>query len=243
MDLEDRIILVTGGGKRLGRAIALKLGRAGAWIAVHHHASGAGARAVVAALEGRGRTYRADLRSVPETQALVAAVLADRGRLDGLVLNAADFPRTPFGTVTERDWDDVFALNLKAPFFLVQSAAPALKSSRGAAVLIGDVSARNPWVEFLPYCLTKTGIAALTLGLAKALAPEARANAVAPGPVLPPARRDAAERARLIRSTLLRRIGRPADVARAVRYLLEADYVTGQVLAVDGGQTIRPDRD
>jgi len=243
MHFEEKTVLVTGGGKRLGRAIALELGGTGAWIAVHHHASREGAEEVVAALDGRGRAYRADLRSVADAQALVDSVIADRGRLDWLVLNAADFPRTPFDTVTEEEWDEVFALNLRAPFFLAQRAAHALRASRGAVVLIGDVSARNPWVEFLPYCLTKAGVSALTLGLAKALAPEVRVNAVAPGPVLPPEGREASELRRLVASTLLGRLGRAEDVAGAVRYFLEADYVTGQILDVDGGQTIRPDRD
>jgi NAD(P)-dependent dehydrogenase (short-subunit alcohol dehydrogenase family) len=242
MNLDNQTILVTGGGKRLGKAIALELGRSGAWIAVHYHASAAGADEVVKMLDGGGKAYRADLRSVAASEALVDAVLADRGSLHGLVLNAADFPRTPFGTVTEDEWDRVFSLNLKGPFFLAQRAGPALEEAGGSVVLIGDVSARNPWKEYLPYCLTKAGVSALTRGLAKVLAPEARVNAVAPGPVLPPDHRDDDERRRLAESTLLKRLGRAEDIARAVRSFMEADFVTGQVLEVDGGQGISQDR-
>lgn len=242
MDLTDRVILVTGGGRRLGRAIALGLGKAGAWVAVHHHESNQGAGEVVRDLGGRGAAFEADLRSVEAAEGLVRNVLADQGRLDGLVLNAAEFPRTPFGTVTGSDWDRVFALNLKAPFFLAQVAKEALKKARGGIVLISDVSAVNPWVDYLPYCLTKAGISALTRALAKALAPEVRVNAVAPGPVLPPEDRDEAELNRLRASTLLKRLGTGADVATTVRFFLETDYITGQVLAVDGGQMIHLDR-
>ncbi len=242
MDLTDRVILVTGGGRRLGRAITLDLGQAGAWVAVHHHESSQGAEEVVRDLEGRGGAFEADLRSVEAAVGLVREVLEKCGRLDGLVLNAAEFPRTPFGTVTGSDWDRVFALNLKAPFFLAQEAKEALKEARGGIVLISDVSALNPWIDYLPYCLTKAGISALTLALAKALAPEVRVNAVAPGPVLPPENRDEAELNRLKASTLLKRLGKRADVATAVRFFLETDYITGQILAVDGGQMINRDR-
>jgi len=242
MNLNNKTILVTGGGKRLGRAIALELGRSGAWIAVHHLASAAGADEVVKALDGAGKAYRADLRSVTDGEALVDAVLAERGSLHGLVLNAADFPRTPFGSVTEDEWDRVFSLNLKGPFFLAQRAGPALRAAGGSVVLLGDVAARNPWKDYLPYCLTKAGVSALTRGLAKVLAPEVRVNAVAPGPVLPPDHRSADERRRLAESTLLKRLGRAEDIARAVRGFLETDFVTGQILEVDGGQGINQDR-
>jgi len=242
MNLHNRTILVTGGAKRLGKAIALELGRRGAWVAVHYHASTAGAEEVANALEGGGKAYRADLRSVAAAETLVDAVLADRGSLDGLVLNAADFFPTPFGTVTEEEWDRVFSLNLKVPFFLAQQAAPALKAAKGAVVLLSDVSARNPWADYLPYCLTKAGVSALARGLAKVLAPDVRVNAVAPGPVLPPDDRTADERRRLAASTLLNRLGRPEDVSAAVRWFLETDFVTGQVLDVDGGQGINRDR-
>ena len=242
MNLEGRVILVTGGGRRLGRAIALTLGRAGAWIAVHHHASRDGALDVVRELAGRGATFEADLSDANAAADLVDRVLADRGRLDGLVLNAATFRETPFGTVREADWDGVFAVNLKSPFFIAQRAAPALKKRGGAALLISDVSAENPWVDYLPYCLTKTGIDGLTRALAKVLAPEARANAIAPGPALPPAGGDPEAHAAIAATTLLGRFGEAADVANTAKFLMEADYVTGQIVAVDGGQGINRDR-
>lgn len=243
MDLKDRVILVTGGGKRLGRAAALELGRAGAWVAVHHFESGEGAEEVVQQLGGQGHAYAADLRYLRDAEALVHAILNDRGRLDGIVLNAAEFPRTPFGSVTEEEWDRVFALNLKSAFFLTQLAAPSLRSAEGAVVTLTDVAAKNPWVDYLPYSLTKAGMSALTVGLAKALGPQVRVNGVAPGPVLPPEDRDADDCRKLAESTTLNRIGSADDVARTVRFLMETDYITGQIVDVDGGQGIARDRE
>lgn len=242
MELRDRVILVTGGGKRLGRAIALALGEAGAWIAVHHHTSARGAQDVVRELDGRGATYAANLADCSAAANLVDRVLRERGRLDGLVLNAATFPRTPFGSVNEADWDDTFSTNLKSPFFIAQRAAPAIKRAGGAVVLLSDVSAGLPWLDYAPYCLAKAGIDGLTTILAKALAPTGRANAIAPGPVLPAAESNEADQDAIARSTLLERFGNADDVARTARFLMESDYINGEIVAVDGGQRVKRDR-
>lgn len=239
MTLDGKTILVTGAGRRLGRAIALELGRAGAWIAVHHHTSVDGARDVVDALAGQAASYRADLADPGAAEALVDAVVADRGRLDAAVLNASAFPRVPFGDVTPDDWRDAFATNLETPFFLAQRAAPHVRRARGSIVLLGDAAADDPALDRVPYSLAKAAIPALTKALAKALAPDARANAIAPGPVLPPADARPDERDAIARTALLERFGGEASIAHAVRYLIEADFVTGHVLVVDGGRRLR----
>ena len=239
MTLDGRTILVTGAGRRLGRAIALELGRAGAWIAVHHHTSVDGARDVVDALDGHAAPYRADLTDVAAAEALVDAVVAERGQLDAVVLSASAFPRVPFGDVTPDDWRNAFATNLETPFFLAQRAAPHLERTGGSIVLLGDAAADNPALDRVPYSLAKAAIPALTAALATALAPRARANAVAPGPVLPPADASPAECDAITRTALLERFGGEASVAHAARYLIEADFVTGHVLVVDGGRRLR----
>ncbi len=237
--LDGRTILVTGAGRRLGRAVALELGRAGAWIAVHHHTSVDGARAVVDELDGRAAPYRADLADVAAAEALVDAVVSDRGQLDGVVLNASAFPRVPFGDVTPDDWQNAFSTTLETPFFLAQRAAPHLRRSGGSIVLLGDAAAEVPALDRVPYSLAKSAIPALTTALATALAPQARANAIAPGPVLPPADASAAESEAIARTALLERFGGEGSIAHAARYLIEADFVTGHVLVVDGGRRLR----
>jgi len=235
------IALVTGAARRVGRAIALGLGAHGYDVLVHYRHSREEAEATVAALRAGGAeaaALRADLASVPEIESLFGAIAERPGRLDLLVNNASTFRRTPFGDVREEDWDELHDANLKAPFFCCQFAAPLLaRSDRGQIVNLVDTSAARPWTGYLPYCSAKAGLRALTLGLARALAPRVRVNAVAPGPVLLPEGTTPAERRAIEDSTLLRRLGSPQDVAEAVLFLATGPaYLTGAILPVDGGQ-------
>lgn len=233
-----RVALVTGAGQRVGRVIARELAARGWRIAVHYHASEQGAHETVAEIEragGEAAAFPADLRDPDAPAALVGAVVARFGALDALVNSAAGMERTVFGQTTADQFDAIIALNLRAPFLLSQAAAAPMREG-GAIVNIADHMAEEPWPEFAVHGISKAGVIALTRHLAAALAPKIRVNAVAPGFVLPPTDmpRDVADR--LIAETPLQRAGTPQDVAAAVLYLLDARFVTGEMLHVDGGR-------
>lgn len=237
----SRVALVTGAGQRVGRAIAVELAAAGWKLAVHYHASAEGAADTVAEIERAGgvaSAFRADLRDPDACGALVSAVVAQFGVLDALVNSAAGMERSPIGETSAAQFDAIIALNLRAPFLLAQAAASAMRE--GAAIVnIADHMAAEPWPEFAVHGISKAGVIALTRHLAAALAPTVRVNAVAPGFVLPPSEmpRDVADR--LIADTPLQRAGTPQDVAAAVLYLLDAPFITGETLHVDGGRRVR----
>lgn len=242
MELPGRVALVTGAGRRLGRALAVALGARGMRVAVHYNASAAGAEETAATIReagGEADTFAGDLREVAACERLVDDVAARWGGLDVLVNSAAVMVRTPLGEVSARAWDDMFALNLRAPFFLAQRAAPWLRERRGAVVNVADLAAFETWPGYLPHGISKAGVVQMTRALARVLAPEVRVNAVAPGAVLLPDEWDEAAAARLAATTPLARLGTPADVVGAVLYLLEADYVTGETIVVDGGRHVR----
>lgn len=242
MELRDRVALVTGGGIRVGRALALALGAQGARVAVHYNSSVDGAREVARSIEksgGQAKTFAADLTDPGMPEALVADVARAFGRLDILVNSAAVMIRTPFGEVDARRWDDIVALNLRAPFFLAQAAAPHLREVKGAIVNISDLAAFETWPGYIPHGLTKSGIVHLTKALARVLAPEVRVNAIAPGTVLLPDDWSEKDARHLEATTPLRREGTPGDVAHALLFLLEADYITGETIIVDGGRSVR----
>ncbi|MBI3566946.1 MAG: SDR family oxidoreductase [Gemmatimonadetes bacterium] len=237
--LAGQVALVTGGGRRVGRAIALALGEAGARVAVHHHGSADGARetvAAIAALGGEGATFAADLRDAAAPAALVDDVTRRFGRVDLLVNSAASMMRTPLSSVTAAEWDEVFALNLRAPFFLSLAAARAMGLAGGAIVNISDHMGFESWPQFVPHGVAKAAVADMTRALAAALAPRVRVNAVAPGTVLAPEGWPAVEQAKAAAATPLKRLGTPEDVAGAVLYLASAPYVTGETIFVDGGR-------
>jgi pteridine reductase len=241
MELTGRAALVTGAAHRVGKAIALALGRAGARVAIHYHRSAAQAGATQAELRALGvesTGIAGDLAQVAEVERVVDEATAHWGQLDILVNCAGIWGATPIGTVSEERRDELIDLNVRSAFFAAQRAAPALRATRGAIVNIADVGALRPWRNHTPYLVSKGGLITLTEALAKDLAPDIRVNAVAPGPVLLPDdwTEQQAERAR--HSVLLRRIGSPEDVAQAVVYLASAGYVTGVVLPVDGGQRL-----
>lgn len=236
-----RRALVTGGAVRVGRAVALGLARSGWDVAVHCHASGDRAEEAADRIRALGRnavTARADLREVDRIPELMDRVVEGLGGLDLLVNSAAAFPRARPDEVTPGGWDDVFALNARAPFFCAVEARRRMGPEGGSVVNVADAAAGEAWPSHAPYAATKAALVSLTRSLAAAWGPEVRVNAVAPGPVLLPEDADDEERRRAARSTALGRTGEPGDVARAVLYLAGAEYVTGEVLHVDGGASV-----
>jgi 3-oxoacyl-[acyl-carrier protein] reductase/pteridine reductase len=231
-DLAGKVILVTGAAKRIGREIALRLAREGARVVVHYHSSEAEARRTAEECGGAS-LVRANLESVAEIEAMFAQV----GRLDGLVNNAARFTRFDPMKVTEADWDFIHSVNLKAVFFCAQQAAKRM-SEGGRIVNISSLGAIVPWAEHAHYCASKAGVIMLTRALAKAWAPRITVNSVAPG-VIPFGEMDQRIDT-MIRATPAGRAGTGAEIADAVVYFLKAsNFVTGQVLAVDGGLSQR----
>jgi pteridine reductase len=242
MKLEGRVALVTGAGTRVGRVIALALGRAGMKVGVHYAGSQKGARETAEQIIAAGsdaRTLPGDLTDPATGPRLVEHTNKVFGSFDVLVNSAAVMLRTPVGEVLVEDWDAMFALNLRAPFFLCQSAARAMGERGGCIVNIADLAAFESWRNYIPHSITKAGIVQMTRGLAHALAPKIRVNAIAPGAVLLPEGWPQQETDKLVSTTPLGRIGKPEDVAQAVLYLLSADYVTGETIIVDGGRHVR----
>ncbi|MCS6947853.1 MAG: pteridine reductase [Steroidobacteraceae bacterium] len=243
--LDGKTALVTGGARRLGAAIVRALHAAGARIVVHYHRSADAAHALVAELNderaGSAVMIGADLLDLTAHEALVRTAQQHFGSLDLLVNNASTFYPTPLGEITPAQWEDLIGTNLKAPLFLSQAAAPALRLARGLIVNLVDIHGVRPLRRYLTYSVAKAGLVMLTRALARELGPLVRVNGVAPGPVLWPtdAAADPALRAKIIDRTVLKRSGTPEDVARAVRFFAcDAPYVTGQILTVDGGRSI-----
>jgi pteridine reductase len=242
MEIDGRVALITGAGTRVGRVIALALGRAGMRVGVHYAGSEKGARETAEEIMGMGseaRTLPGDLTDPATAPRLVEHTAKVFGSLDVLVNSAAVMLRTPVGEVLVEDWDAMFALNLRAPFFLSQAAARVMGDSGGAIVNIADLAAFETWRGYIPHSITKAGIVQMTRALAHALAPKIRVNAIAPGPVLLPEGWTQEQADKLIATTPLGHLGSPEDVAQAVLYLLSADYVTGETIIVDGGRHIR----
>lgn len=242
MSESAKVALVTGGARRIGEAIARRLHRAGYRLALHAHASGPALEALCAELEdirpGSTLALQADLRDAASLPGLVARCLTHFGRLDALVNNASNFFPTPLGEATPAQWDDLVAVNARAPFFLAQAAAPELRHRGGAIVHLTDAALSHPLPGHGAYTAAKGALAALTAALAVDLAPQVRVNAIAPGAILwPDSGKDEAARAAVLARTPLGRTGSPEEVAEAVRWLLEeATYLTGQTLSLDGGR-------
>jgi len=243
--VQGKVVLVTGGAKRVGAAIARQLHAAGARILLHYRASAGAARLLQSELNGvrpeSVALIQSDLLDIAKLPALVEQTLQHFGQLDALVNNASSFFPTAIGSITDTDWEDLMGTNLKAPLFLAQAAAPALRRAHGAIVNITDIHAERPLKGYLVYNVAKAGLAGLTRALARELAPEVRVNAVAPGPILWPEDEqfDEVSRQRIISHTPLKREGSPEDIARAVLFLLrDAPYVTGETINVDGGRAI-----
>lgn len=236
---------MTGAGRRVGQAIAVALGGRGARVAVHYHASDDGARDTLARIErvgGEGWLVQADLSRAEAPDRLIEDVVSRAGTLDVLVNSAAVMLRTPLESVTVAQWDEMFALNLRAPFFCAVAAGRAMRAGGaqgGVIINIADLAGLEAWPAYVPHGITKAGVIHMTESLARVLAPSIRVNAIAPGAVLLPDNFSPADAERLASTTPLRRIGSPDDVSHAVVFLIEADYVTGETLIVDGGRHVR----
>jgi pteridine reductase len=239
----QRVALVTGGAVRLGRALALGLADAGYDILIGYRFSSDAAREAVAEIERRGRVaeaVQADLAD-PEASSLLADAVRQRfGRLDLLVNSAASFRSVPLMDVDAEEWDRVMDLNVRAPHLVVRACADLLRASRGCVVNITDLSVFQAWTVYPHHAVSKAALAHLTRVQARALAPEVRVNAVAPGAVLPPEDWPEARWDALAERAVLGRTGSPEDVVQAVLYLAEARFVTGHVLPVDGGRLLGP---
>jgi NAD(P)-dependent dehydrogenase (short-subunit alcohol dehydrogenase family) len=232
------VALITGAAKRIGRGIALRLAREGARVAIHYHNSEAEARRTAEECGG-AELFRANLESVDEIAAMFAELEERMGRLDWLVNNAARFTRLDPMAITEKDWDFIHSVNLKATFFCCQHGARLMRKSCGGRIVnLSSLGGIRPWAEHAHYCASKAGVIMLTQALAKAWAPGITVNSVAPG-VIP--FEDIDERGkRMIEVTPARRGGPPEDIADAVSYFLKGpDFITGQVLAVDGGLSLK----
>ena len=243
--MHGKSVLITGGAKRVGAAICRRLHAAGANLMLHYRSSAGEARLLQAELNNVRQDsvalIQADLLDLVKLPAMVDQTLATFGRLDALVNNASSFFQTPVGEISPSDWEDLIGTNLRAPLFLAQAAAAALKKTQGAIVNITDIHAERPLKNFVVYSVAKAGLVGLTRSLARELAPEVRVNAVAPGPILWPDDEsfDELSRQRIISHTPLRREGTPEDIAKAVHYLVvDATYVTGETINVDGGRHV-----
>jgi pteridine reductase len=226
----------------VGKALALALGEESMRVAVHYNTAREGAEEVVRQITERGgeaETFGIDLGDPLAPAELVDRVQRRFGALDVVINSAAVMERTPVGEVTPEIWDRIFAVNLRAPFFIAQAAGPCLREARGAIVNIADLAAFESWPGYVPHSISKAGIVKMTSTLARVFAPDVRVNAIAPGAVLLPEDWDEASGEKLADTTPLARLGDPEDVVHAMLYLLRAGYVTGETLIVDGGRHIR----
>ena len=244
--LQGKVVLITGGARRVGAAICRRLHAGGAQVMVHYRSSAAEARALETELKGKRpgsvALVRGDLLKISALSGLVKDTVKTFGRLDAVVNNASSFYPTPVGDINESAFDDLIGTNLKAPLFLVQAAARELRKTHGCIINIVDIHAEVPMKNHVVYNAAKGGLLALTRSLARELGPEVRVNGIAPGTILWPENemwQDEVSRQRIINQTALKRIGEPDDIAKAVEFLIaQAPYMTGQVIAIDGGRSV-----
>jgi len=244
--MQGKVVLVTGGAKRVGAAICRRLHAVGANIVIHYRSSLYEALALRAELnnlrENSAQCVQADLLDVVALKTLIDESIKAFGQLDALVNNASSFYATPLPKVNEQQWNDLLGTNLKAPLFLAQAAAEELRRCHGTIVNIADIHADRPMHGHLLYSAAKAGLVALTKGLAQEMAPQVRVNAVAPGVITWPEDeewQDEERRSKIVAHTLLKREGEPDDIARTVQFLIaDAPYITGQVISVDGGRSV-----
>lgn len=241
--LHGRVVLITGGARRVGQAIALALAHRGAAIVISYRTSVREALETVERIERAGGlavAFPAELTSAGEVKRLIDRIGRRFGRLDVLVNSAAVFDRVPFDRLTERDWDAALDTNLKGSFLCALHASRLMRRHGGGKIVnLADWAGVRPYRHYLPYCVSKAGVIGLTKALAVELAPTIQVNAIAPGPILPPPEMSAAQRRRIARRVPLRRWGSPQDIANTVLFLIEGtDFMTGSVVFVDGGQLV-----
>jgi pteridine reductase len=242
--LKDQVVLITGGARRVGAEVARTLHAAGANIFIHYRSSAAAAISLADSLNklrpNSAAIHAAQLSADDAPQKLVAATLLEFGHLDILINNASSFYPTPVGQINLAQWDDLVGSNMKAPLFISQAAVPSLKARRGLIINMVDIHALRPLKGHPLYCAAKAGLVMLTKSLARELGPEIRVNGIAPGPVLwPEGDMDEALKDEIIGKTALKRPGSPQDIARTALFLAaNAPYITGQIIAVDGGRSI-----
>ena len=246
LSLNNKVVLITGGAKRVGAAICRELHAHGANLMIHYKTSITEARALQAELNLQRANsvaiIQGDLLNIAVLPSLVSETVKQFGRLDVLINNASSYYATEIGKITEENWHDLMGSNLKAPMFLAQAAASELRKNHGCIVNITDMHIERPKKGYVVYSVAKAGLVTLTKSLAHELSPEVRVNAVAPGPVQWPDNNpqfDEVYRQRVISQTLLKRVGEPQDIAKAVKFLVaDAPFITGHVLAVDGGRSL-----
>jgi pteridine reductase len=244
--LEDKVVLITGGAKRVGASICRLLHAGGAKLMIHYRSSAGEARALQSELNllrpNSAAIIQGDLLNLSILPSLVQETITHFGKLDVLINNASSYYPTEIGEIDDTKWEDLIGSNLKAPLFLAQAAAAELRKQHGSIINITDMHVERPKKGYIVYSVAKAGLMTLTKSLALDLAPDVRVNAVAPGPVLWPEDNpqfDEVYRQRVISQTLLKRIGEGDDVAKAVRFLIQdAPFITGQVIAVDGGRSL-----
>jgi pteridine reductase len=244
--LQDKVVLITGGAKRVGASICRLLHASGANLMIHYRSSTGEARALQSELNlqrsNSAAIIQGDLLNLAVLPSLVQETISHFGRLDVLINNASSYYATEIGEIGDDQWEDLIGSNLKAPLFLSQAAAPELRKQHGCIVNITDMHVERPKKGYIVYSMAKAGLVTMTKSLAHELGPDVRVNAVAPGPVMWPEDNpqfDEVYRQRVISQTLLKRIGEGNDVAKAVRFLIEdAPFITGQVIAVDGGRSL-----
>lgn len=241
-------VLITGGAARVGAQIARTLHESGVNVVIHYRNSAAAADTLVAELNSirpsSAATVQGDLTDDGTLAGIVESAVDAFGELHGLINNASSFYPTPVGATTVEHFDDLVGTNFRAPYFLMQAAAPALRASAGSIINLGDIYAERPLADHPVYCAAKAALISLTRSMARELAPEVRVNAISPGAILWPeggSEHDDSARTAILSRTPLDRIGDPVDIASAARYLmLDAPFVTGQIIAVDGGRSVVP---
>lgn len=239
----QKVALITGGAIRIGRAITLGLAEAGYDVAINYHSSASEAASVARAVEKMGRralVIGGDVSDAGEVETIASRIRESYGRLDLLVNNASIFRAAPLLTIEEGEWDRVMAVNLKGPFLMVRATADLLTAARGSVINLVDLSAFQPWIEYPHHAVSKAGLLHLTRVMARALAPEVRVNAIAPGAVLLPEDASDEDRRRSEEGSLLGVLGSPEDVVRTVLFLERSPFITGEVIVVDGGRLARP---
>jgi len=242
MNLTGKVALVTGGAKRVGKAIALALADRGCKLAVHYHTSQTEAEATVRELLAAGHeaiAVQADITQEGEVDRMVEAAVARFGRIDVLVNNAAVFFRTPVESLTAEEWERTLEVNLTGTFLCAHKIGLRMREwGWGHIINMADVAGLRPWVDYIPYSISKACVITFTQGLAMELAPQVMVNAIVPGPILFQEDTPAEVRQREIDKTLVKRAGTPEEVAKLVVFVAESDYSTGSLFHIDGGRAL-----